>query len=563
MPVVSLDELLGRGGRKIGTPQLRLPDSVVTHDSIDTLEFKSYAIDSPRFKRMAIEQAPVVEPDVEEPAPIDMTTATMDEVKEYQAKLRAYKAAKDEAPPYRNWEKLTRDVFYSYHTHDTPEVVDDTVDPGVELHKRIMPKLMLQDDHQHARNHTRDNPTMAAIATMAAVNALREALNEELAEQAQEAQQYENHVQQVRDIMDQLGDLRADAKDLIDQGQPVPQSMVDQIKQLVQDKRAAQAAAAQAAQQQSPISAQGLAAIEAAAQAAQEASKAAAGLPSFGSGLGQGEPVYESPEQALSIAQQWAENPNLRAMAELFGRLDKDIRFKRSKRVVGGQDEIVDIEFGDNLNRVLSDEFLLLSDEDTEFDFLARFCDAELLQFTTVGEEHAGRGPIVMVVDGSGSMSGERNIWARAVAMCLLHIARLEKRDFAMVEFSGGRSVEQWVFPAKQALDAEQILTMCSHFFGGGTTPIVGVTAAVKIMDDAPEFKKADLVMVGDGESGFGPEDARLRDYLIEKGVRIFGMGIGGSFSYLAQYCEYVVNVMDFDLTDPSAATAELATHVT
>jgi len=69
-------------------------------------------------------------------------------------------------------------------------------------------------------------------------------------------------------------------------------------------------------------------------------------------------------------------------------------------------------------------------------------------------------------------------------------------------------------------------------------------------------------VLIGDGEASFGPEDERLRARLVEQGVRLFGIGIGGSFAYLASYCEHVVNVHDFDLTDPSQATAELATHI-
>ena len=69
-------------------------------------------------------------------------------------------------------------------------------------------------------------------------------------------------------------------------------------------------------------------------------------------------------------------------------------------------------------------------------------------------------GPIVMVVDGSGSMAGERNIWARAVAMCLLHIARIEKRDFALVEFSSARQYATWQVPARKALDGQLVIEM-------------------------------------------------------------------------------------------------------
>jgi uncharacterized protein with von Willebrand factor type A (vWA) domain len=563
-PFTTLAELLGRNGSKIGTKELKLPDATVEHDSIDQMEFYNFADDSPRFRRMTIEEPPVIEPHVAEPDPIDFTSATPDEIKEWQAAAKAARAAREDAPPYSQWDKLTRDVFYSYHTHDMPGVLDE-VDPGVELHKRIMPKMMTTDEHAQARNVTRDNPTMAAMATMAAVNVLKDVLGEELAEQARESEEYNRQAENARQACEELDDLRDQAKDHRDKGQPVPQPLIDAIKQAVKDKRAAQSAAAQAAEQVTPMDASALAAIESAAQAGKQAADAAANLPSFGQGFGQGEPVYESPEQALAIAEMWANNPDLRAMAELFGRLDRDIRFQRAKRVVGGQDEIVDVEFGDNLNRVLPSELALLADEDTEDDFLVRFASRELLCFSTVGEELAGRGPIVLVVDGSGTMAGERNIWARAISMCLLNIARREKRDFAMVEFSGGRQTEQWLFPAKAALDAEQIVEMASHFFGGGTVPINGVASAAKIMEDSAEFKKADLVIIGDGEAGYGPEDERLRSQLDQKGVRIFGIaiGTGSTYRYLESYCEHVVHVSDFELTDPSAATAELATHIT
>ena len=348
-----------------------------------------------------------------------------------------------------------------------------------------------------------------------------------------------------------------------DAGQQIPQGLVDQIKQTVALREQDIAAAQQIAENIKPIDRRGVEAIARAAAAGQQAAENAKNVPHFGGGLGPGEPTYESPEQALSVAERWANDPNLRKMAELFGRMDRDIRFKRSKRIAGGQDEIVDVEFGDNLRRVLPSELALLSDPDTEDDFLSRYCTQELLQFSTVGEANAGRGPILMVVDGSGSMQGERNIWSRAVAMCLLHIARCEKRDFGCIEFSSSKQLEDWFFPAKAPMDGERVLEMASHFFGGGTSPEQGVSRAAEIMKSAPQFRKADIILVGDGEASFGPEDERLRVQLTELGVRLFGIGIGGSHRYLDKYCENVVPVHDFELTDPTTATAELATHVT
>src|SRR5947209_5741230 len=210
----------------------------------------------------------------------------------------------------------------------------------------------------------------------------------------------------------------------------------------------------------------------------------------------------------------WANNPKLRAIAERFGRFSPDMRFLRAKRVVGGNDEIVDVEFGDNLARILPHELMLLVSDDElfELDFLSRYADEELLQFSTVGEEHSGRGPVIVVMDGSYSMKGERTIWTRAIAMCLLHIARLEKRDFCAIEFADANQCEVWQFLAKEPLDPQRIIDMASHFYGGGTSPVQGVAEAARVLDEAPPFRKADIVLVGDGEAGFGREDERLRD---------------------------------------------------
>jgi hypothetical protein len=77
--------------------------------------------------------------------------------------------------------------------------------------------------------------------------------------------------------------------------------------------------------------------------------------------------------------------------------------------------------------------------------------------YDTVGEETAGRGPIIICGDGSGSMGqGEpsRNTWLRAIGMTLLNTARREKRDFAFIEWASNYSSTEadfkvWQFPAK------------------------------------------------------------------------------------------------------------------
>ena len=560
------DDLIKRMFRGGGNPPPALPRQSVEHDSVDDMVFGNYSDDSPRFKRMTVEDAPHIAPDVPEPDAPDFTSATPEEIKAYQEQARKAKAAKENAPAYDAWENLTRDVFYGYHHAREPEVASpEEVDPAVAHHAKIMSKMMAEDDFADARNMTRDQATPAAVATMAAVRALREALEDELVQQARDSENFEQARDSADSAMSELESIRAEARDQHTKTGTVDAATMQALREAVTAKRAAVQNVQQVASNiPKPFSKAAHDACIAAAKAGKEAASSAGNIPGFGQGLGQGEPRYESPEQALSIADMWTNNPTLRAVAELYGRLDKHMRFERAKRVVGGQDEIVDIALGDELRRILPSELGVLADEATEDDFFMRYLSSELMVYDTVGEEHAGRGPVVLVGDESGTMSGQRNVWCKAIACCLLNICRREKRDFAYVGFGSANQVHEFVFPAKSELDAQMIVDMASHFYGGGTVPVGGVQRAKDIMDRVHEFKKADIVIVGDGQASFGTEDKMLRDSLEAKGVRFHGVGIGGTFAYLADYCgENVVDIHDFDLEDPGEATAQLATHIT
>jgi uncharacterized protein with von Willebrand factor type A (vWA) domain len=560
-----IDRLFGRAGNRPAP----LPRQTVEHDGVDKYRFQSYTDDSPRFRRIAVEDAPQIAPEIVDPEAPDFTTADPKDIKAWQEEVRANEEKRANAPEYDAWADLTRDVFYGYHHPSEPEVLStDEVDPAVAAHAKINAKMVADKDHQDARNLTRDNANASALATMASVRTLRDALETALIEQARQSEEFERARDEAEGAMSELDSAREEARAQHQANGQVDPALAQQIRELVQTKRAAQQQAAEIAQQ-SPKAFDQAAhdACTAAAKAGKEAAENGASLPSFGSdGFGRDEPRYDSPEQALTIADMWANNPTLRAVAELYGRLDKHMRFQRAKRTVGGADEIVDLKFGDDLRRVLPTELAFLADEEFEDDFYARYLSSELVVYDTVGDENAGRGPIVLVGDESGSMNGERNIWMKAVACCLLNIARREKRDFCYVGFATVNEAYSIQFPAKKQLQANDIIEMASHFFNGsGTVPLAGTTLAKKVMDNVTEFKKADIVIVGDGDGTFTNEDKRLRDSMESRGVRFHGIGIGGSrMTYLVEYCgeDMVVHIHDFDLSDPSEATAQLATHI-
>jgi len=556
-----MSRLFGRGGRNESAPVL--PVQAVQHDGIDRMVFDDLRLSSPRFQRVALEDAPIITPDAQEPEPLDFSAASTDEIQKWQQQVKDARAARAQADPYGGWEKLVRDVFYYLHHSRPPQLhAPEDMDPGYADHAKIIEAFAAQPEAADARNDTKDDEQIAGWVTMASISKLKELAGPILSERFRKSHELQEKMDEAREAMEELESLREAARDMRERGDTIPQNLKDRIKDAVNDKRQAQQQAAQMAEQMPPSMTSDLyAAIKESAQAAQEAAQME--IPSFGQGFGRGEPVYESAEQAMEIAEKWSKG-DLAQIAQIYGRMQPEFQFERAKRIVGGQDEIVDVEVGNELRRVTPGELVLLGDEDTEDDFYSRYASSELLVYSTVGEEHAGRGDIGMVLDGSYSMNGMRNMWARAVFLTLLNVARREKRNCFLVEFADADQVKHWEFPANEPLEAEKILDAASHFFRGGTSPIIGVQRAVDIMKDHT-FKSADLVMLSDGEAGFGPEDERLRDWLNEKGVRIHGIGIGSTFGYLKRMCnpDTLVSVHDMDLDDPNAATSMLAVSIT
>lgn len=123
----------------------------------------------------------------------------------------------------------------------------------------------------------------------------------------------------------------------------------------------------------------------------------------------------------------------MREIADLFGRIRNLSLCDSAVSDDRCYDEIVDLELGGDLDRVVPAELLLLGDPDTERDFLARMADGELMQYRVQGTDELGRGGIVMCVDASGSMAGAREMWSKAVMLVLLHEARAQNRTMHVI----------------------------------------------------------------------------------------------------------------------------------
>ena len=147
-----------------------------------------------------------------------------------------------------------------------------------------------------------------------------------------------------------------------------------------------------------------------------------------------------------------------------------------------GKSEVIGIHHSDQLSSILPAEIALLSHEDTELIFSKRFVEKKLLSFqyrshdmasdTSMEEETikepkiAERGPIILVIDTSGSMYGQPEQIAKAISFVILSRALRQKRPCYLISFSDHIKTLELTKMGKELDTLIEFLTLSFH---GGT----------------------------------------------------------------------------------------------
>ena len=141
-------------------------------------------------------------------------------------------------------------------------------------------------------------------------------------------------------------------------------------------------------------------------------------------------------------------------------------------------------------------------------DFQRRLLEREILQYRLRDDEQKSRGPMVVCIDVSSSMQGDKELWAKAVSLTLMDIARRNRRLFRAVLFSSGaESLKVLDLNQQRRYQPElsKVLEMAEYFPGGGTDFQTPLDAAVALLEDK-QLKRGDIVVITDGESQVSPE---------------------------------------------------------
>jgi uncharacterized protein with von Willebrand factor type A (vWA) domain len=154
------------------------------------------------------------------------------------------------------------------------------------------------------------------------------------------------------------------------------------------------------------------------------------------------------------------------------------------------------------------------------------------MQYEMRGHDKVARGGIIYCHDGSGSMSGDREMWAKAVGLALLHIARKQKRQFVAIQFGSRDQLKQHDFRDGE-ISPQRVLDFAEFFFGGGTDFESPLNAALKILNEeysATGALKSDIVFATDGACSVSTHWMEHFDKERERlSFKCWGVSIGAS----------------------------------
>jgi uncharacterized protein with von Willebrand factor type A (vWA) domain len=229
----------------------------------------------------------------------------------------------------------------------------------------------------------------------------------------------------------------------------------------------------------------------------------------------------------------------------IFEPVCRSVESLDSARIPGIPPEIHGVDRSGEIARMLPSESILLGHPKLRMLWHARRAERALLSYRMEGMDQVWRttnetdheealkdsprleqGPIVVVIDTSGSMHGAPETVAKAIALEAARVAWREKRSCLLISFGGPGEISERELTLN-ATGIGQLLEFIGISFGGGTDMGVLSLISDRLKDEA--WKRADVMIVSDGEWPISDEDLHSVEQAKTDGTRFHGIQIGNS----------------------------------
>lgn len=222
---------------------------------------------------------------------------------------------------------------------------------------------------------------------------------------------------------------------------------------------------------------------------------------------------------------------DLLKLAKLIGR-SGSVDFKPSGQFpTAAKSDITGITIGDNLSSLLPSETALLSCPATQPAFYRNYVEKRLQIFASASSGNAPvthqDGPVIICLDTSGSMRGEKVEIACKLTMAITIIAQRRKRNVLIVKYSDWHFLLKVTKLSRQRQDLEKFL---SSYQGRGNAENELFRWLFKdILPNEKAFETADILCITDfGWEPLDDDTIKLIESIKREGMLFYGLNITG-----------------------------------
>jgi uncharacterized protein with von Willebrand factor type A (vWA) domain len=464
------------------------------------------------------------------------------ELKEQSENLQKAEKAGTEA--LKTFPPLTQDIWSSLFKFSPEFRKPEEMSPSHRFNATLMEKMVQMQQYRELRVHTRLDDMHSALATVALAEEMAKTLKNELKEQAEQA----NAADLIQQELERAANAAQTWQDIADKsGSPDFQKKADECTKKAElhkvqlqeaEAKLERSCKANANKMRAGIRA----ATESALKNAQSVSDAMDGW-----GLGGGELQRMPIEQKLELAKK-LQSEKFRLMAQVIGRMRRLAVHRQKTKLNQARDEIHSVGIGSDLSRVLPIELAQLRHPIAKAEFKRKLVEGKLMQYELKGTEKQGKGPVIVCLDNSGSMKGDRETWSKAVALALLEIATMQKRRFACIHFGGPLDALETIEiePGEKDTLAKAV-RVAEYFLNSDGTAFEPALAQASELISKQSYQKADVVFITDGNAQVAPKF--LSDFLDlkkKKEFRVFGVLIQSlNADTLKKFSDEIVEVAE------------------
>jgi uncharacterized protein with von Willebrand factor type A (vWA) domain len=268
-------------------------------------------------------------------------------------------------------------------------------------------------------------------------------------------------------------------------------------------------------------------------------------------GFGKGQPGSNDAKRIGAIYKRVRSSKMLHKICNLAGKFRRLAQAKQRQKTKHGFDELLGLKADNDLCRILPQELVALLDPVLEQDVLRRFVERELWCREFQGSESVGRGPLIVVLDESGSMVGERNHAAKALALALAWIARQQKRWCALIAYSGDSGERILPLPLGK-WDEVALMDWLEAFIGMGSDLDVPVREMPKFYESLKAPKgKTDLIFLTDAACSISAKLAKtFIDWKRSVQAKLITLVIDSEPEDLAKISDEVHRIRSVDVSE-------------